>query len=79
MGQGERARERPKGEGRKKEREKKRTLQLLQRLATRQLEVFFDLTRVQAHYEEVFCLFEELAGKDYDRFRTVADLCEMGD
>jgi hypothetical protein len=32
---------------------------------------------MQAHYE-VFCLFEELAGKDYDRFRTVADLGEEG-
>jgi hypothetical protein len=33
---------------------------------------------MQAHYEEVVCLFEELAGKDYDRFRTVADLGEDG-
>jgi hypothetical protein len=33
---------------------------------------------MQAHYEEVFCLFEELAGKDYDRFRIVADLGEEG-
>jgi hypothetical protein len=33
---------------------------------------------VHAHYEEVFCLFEELAGKDYDRFRTVVDLGEDG-
>jgi hypothetical protein len=26
----------------------------------------------------MFCLFEELAGKDYDHFRTVADLGEDG-
>ena len=34
-----------------------------------------DLTRMQAHYE-VFCLFEELAGKDYNHFRSFADLGE---
>ena len=28
---------------------------------------------VEAHYEEVFCLFEGLASKDYDCFRTVTD------
>jgi len=43
-----------------------------------QLVAFFDLTWAQAHYEEVFCLFEELAGKDYDRFRTAADLGSEG-
>jgi hypothetical protein len=31
---------------------------------------------LQAHHEEVFCLFEELAGKDYDRFRSVVKLGE---
>jgi hypothetical protein len=35
--------------------------------------------RVHAHYNEVFCLFEELAGKDHDRFRTVIDLGEDGE
>jgi hypothetical protein len=33
---------------------------------------------VHAHYDEVFCLFEELAGKDYDRFRTIVNLGEDG-
>jgi hypothetical protein len=68
-----------KGGQEKVERKKKRTLQLPQRLPTRQLVAFSDLLRVQAHYEEVFCFFEELAGKDYDCCRTVADLDVMGD
>jgi hypothetical protein len=59
--------------------EKKRTLQLRQRLLTRQLVAFADHMRVHAHYNEVFCLFEELAGKDHDRFRTVIDLSEDGE
>jgi hypothetical protein len=79
MGQEGRERERAKGKGRKKEREKKRTPQLLQRLLTRQLVAISDLTRLQAHYEEVFSLFKELGGNDYDCFRAVADLCETGD
>jgi hypothetical protein len=44
--------------------EEERTLQLLQRLHTRLRVAFSDLTWVQTHYEEMFCIFEELAGKD---------------
>ena len=80
MGQEGRAKERAKGKGVKKVRvEKKRTPQLLQRFITRQPVAFADLLRVQAHYEEVFCLFQELSRKYHNCFRTVADLGEMGD
>jgi hypothetical protein len=58
-----RAGEKAKGE-RKKGRRIKRTLQLLQGLPKRHLVAFSDLTWVQAHYEQVFCLSEELVGKE---------------
>jgi hypothetical protein len=58
-----RAGEKAKGE-RKKGKRIKRTLQLLQGLPKRHLVAFSDLTRVQAHYEQVFCLSEELVGKE---------------
>ena len=60
----------------RKGKEKNRTLQFLHRLPTRQVVASDDLTRVQAHYEEVFRLLEELASKDHDCFRTVRYLGE---
>ena len=59
-------------------REKRCTLQLPQCLPTCQLIACLDLTWVQAHDKEVFCLFEELTGKDYDCFHAIANRGEMG-
>ena len=63
MRQEGRAGEKAKGE-RMKGRRIKRTLQLLQGLHKRNLVAFCDLTRMQAHNDQVFCLSDKLAGKE---------------
>jgi hypothetical protein len=53
------------GTAKEKSEENKRALQILQGLPTRQPVAFSDLTRVQANYEQLFCLFGKLTDKEY--------------